>query len=131
MQKLSQARRRKFLGSQLSFIERKLSEYRERARQLRAHLSEMDRVSHSERNMAKVVIDVDEGANAQLLESFAGIHREQAEASRLIKEILFGGLEDSYGRCSNCGEWIPRKRLKAIPWATMCVSCKEAARTAE
>ena len=30
-----------------------------------------------------------------------------------------------YGICQDCGEPINPKRLEAIPWTTLCVSCKE------
>jgi RNA polymerase-binding transcription factor len=29
-----------------------------------------------------------------------------------------------YGICENCGETIHPKRLEAVPWATLCVSCQ-------
>jgi len=37
------------------------------------------------------------------------------------------GLLDSgeYGICLDCGENINPKRLEAIPWTTLCVSCQE------
>ncbi|HIQ21467.1 MAG TPA: TraR/DksA family transcriptional regulator [Planctomycetes bacterium] len=31
--------------------------------------------------------------------------------------------EGTYGQCEECGERIPKKRLDAIPYATMCVKC--------
>jgi RNA polymerase-binding transcription factor len=33
----------------------------------------------------------------------------------------------TYGICSNCGQPIPEKRLEAIPWATLCVTCESEA----
>jgi len=30
-----------------------------------------------------------------------------------------------YGICQDCGEPINPKRLKAIPWTTLCVRCQE------
>jgi DnaK suppressor protein len=30
----------------------------------------------------------------------------------------------TYGICSNCGLPIPEKRLEAIPWASLCVTCE-------
>lgn len=33
-------------------------------------------------------------------------------------------IEDgAYGQCEECGTRIPKTRLKAIPYATMCVKC--------
>ena len=30
----------------------------------------------------------------------------------------------TYGICSNCGQPIPEKRLEAVPWASLCVTCE-------
>lgn len=30
----------------------------------------------------------------------------------------------TYGTCSNCGQPITEKRLEALPWATLCVTCE-------
>lgn len=31
----------------------------------------------------------------------------------------------TYGRCLECGEEISAKRLDAVPWASLCVSCQK------
>jgi DnaK suppressor protein len=31
----------------------------------------------------------------------------------------------SFGICPGCGEVIAEKRLDAVPWATLCMSCEE------
>jgi DnaK suppressor protein len=33
--------------------------------------------------------------------------------------------EGSYGQCEDCGAKIPKTRLNAIPYATLCVRCAE------
>lgn len=33
--------------------------------------------------------------------------------------------EGSYGNCEECGAKIPKSRLNAIPYATLCVRCAE------
>ena len=33
--------------------------------------------------------------------------------------------QGTYGQCEECGTDIPVKRLKALPFARLCVSCKE------
>ena len=35
--------------------------------------------------------------------------------------------EGSFGTCQECGEDIHPKRLAAVPWATFCIRCQEAA----
>ena len=54
------------------------------------------------------------------------LDRESALARRLrsaIERINDG----SYGVCLECEEEIAQKRLKAIPWAELCIRCQEAA----
>ncbi|NKB86868.1 MAG: TraR/DksA family transcriptional regulator [Acidobacteria bacterium] len=35
-------------------------------------------------------------------------------------------LEDgSYGECEECGEKISEARLKALPWAPLCIACQK------
>ncbi len=44
---------------------------------------------------------------------------------RLIDEALDRLRSGEYGICLGCEEPIPAKRLRAIPWARLCVSCQE------
>ncbi len=39
--------------------------------------------------------------------------------------------EGEYGICEDCGENIPMGRLKAMPFATLCVKCKSKRETEE
>ena len=52
-----------------------------------------------------------------------------AEADSLkieqIEEALHMLREGRYGICQRCGRAIPRRRLEAIPFATLCIKCKE------
>jgi len=34
--------------------------------------------------------------------------------------------EDTYGICENCKKPIPKTRLKAIPYARLCIKCQQA-----
>jgi DnaK suppressor protein len=42
-----------------------------------------------------------------------------------IDEALGRIEEGVYGECEECGEKISDARLKAIPWAPLCISCQE------
>jgi RNA polymerase-binding transcription factor len=54
------------------------------------------------------------------------LDRESALARRLRSAIE--RLNDgSYGVCLECEEEIAPKRLKAIPWAELCIRCQERA----
>lgn len=47
------------------------------------------------------------------------LHEVQAALERIA-----GG---SYGECLNCGNEISPKRLRAAPWAALCLDCQEQA----
>jgi DnaK suppressor protein len=45
----------------------------------------------------------------------------------LVDEALTGIKENTYGKCQMCGVDIGRKRLSAVPWASLCFKCQEKA----
>lgn len=45
---------------------------------------------------------------------------------RLIDSALTRIQQGKYGLCMKCGKRIPKERLEAIPYALMCVECKNA-----
>jgi DnaK suppressor protein len=55
--------------------------------------------------------------------------RNLDNTSKLLKSVqaALDRIEDEiFGVCLRCEEPIAEKRLKAIPWASYCVSCQEA-----
>ena len=42
------------------------------------------------------------------------------EIDRALEKLVDG----TYGICERCGQQIPKERLRAIPWAALCVQCK-------
>lgn len=42
-----------------------------------------------------------------------------------IDEALRKLYRGEYGVCETCSQEIPRKRLEAVPYATLCITCKE------
>ena len=44
-----------------------------------------------------------------------------------VDDALLRIKSGSYGECTNCEESLERKRLEAIPWARLCLSCQEQA----
>jgi RNA polymerase-binding protein DksA len=51
-------------------------------------------------------------------------------AEQVLSEIdaALKRIEDgTYGTCTNCGKEIPRERLEANPWASLCIDCKRRA----
>jgi RNA polymerase-binding transcription factor len=52
----------------------------------------------------------------------------EENAEQIVYEIdrALTKIDDgTYGQCSRCGQWIPAERLDAVPYATLCVSCKQ------
>jgi RNA polymerase-binding protein DksA len=48
-------------------------------------------------------------------------------AEQVLSEIdvALGRVDDgTYGTCVTCGNEIPRERLEANPWASLCIDCK-------
>jgi RNA polymerase-binding transcription factor DksA len=50
-----------------------------------------------------------------------------ADRSRAVAEARARVREGAYGICRACGGRIPRRRLEAMPTATLCVACQERA----
>ena len=49
-------------------------------------------------------------------------------ADQIVREIdrALGRIDaGTYGRCERCGNEIPEERLQAVPYATLCVTCKQ------
>lgn len=43
----------------------------------------------------------------------------------LVDEALARMDGGDYGECGECGEKISEARLRAVPWATLCLDCQE------
>ncbi|MFN3533506.1 MAG: TraR/DksA family transcriptional regulator [Candidatus Brocadia sp.] len=53
------------------------------------------------------------------------VAEEDARELKQIEDALARIRAGHYGICEQCGQMIKKARLKAIPFATLCVSCKE------
>ena len=51
----------------------------------------------------------------------------RTELLRSVRTALDRIADGSYGACFECDEEISHKRLRAMPWATYCINCQEAA----
>ena len=52
----------------------------------------------------------------------------EENAEQIVYEIdlALARIDDgTYGQCARCGQQIPAERLDAVPYATLCVSCKQ------
>ena len=55
----------------------------------------------------------------------------KAETLDQINQALSRLDEGAYGYCLECGEEIPERRLRALPFAIRCKDCEEALEVAE
>ncbi|MHC4198554.1 MAG: TraR/DksA family transcriptional regulator [Planctomycetota bacterium] len=64
---------------------------------------------------------------AEALDSDTAMQLAASDSSEVaqIDKALQNIQEGTYGRCEACGEDIPWQRLDALPYATLCVKCKE------
>ena len=58
-------------------------------------------------------------------ESSARAMEQEFRLLRQVEAALDRLREGTFGICASCQEEIASKRLRAIPWATRCVSCQE------
>lgn len=49
------------------------------------------------------------------------VNRQLRDVDEALDRIEAG----DYGLCAGCGDHIPRRRLRLIPWARFCVQCQE------
>jgi DnaK suppressor protein len=54
-----------------------------------------------------------------------GLVSNEQQVLYRIDEALKRIDDGTYGKCENCGQLIKDSRLKALPFATMCIACKE------
>jgi len=68
-------------------------------------------------------------AQVQLEDLAVGtMEREQAMLAE-IEQALSRMKEGLYGVCADCGDEIPERRLKALPWTRLCLHCAERRQT--
>lgn len=93
-------------------------------RNLLARLREhMDQIRSSSSNRSAEFMDT--VSNNELDELTARIAESDSTNIDRIEEALHRLREGRYGICSDCGRGISKKRLKARPFATLCIECKQ------
>ncbi len=83
-----------------------------------------DRVDKSEGDAAHSNHMAESGTDA--FEEDVRLSRMESAAEELdeIEAALERMHEGSYGVCEDCGKPLPMERLRAIPYARLCISCK-------
>jgi RNA polymerase-binding transcription factor len=51
--------------------------------------------------------------------------KELGENLKDVEHALSRGEAGTYGTCERCGNPIASERLEAIPWARLCIDCKQ------
>jgi len=68
----------------------------------------------------------DAGSDTFDMEFSLGLASNQQEFLYQIDEALKKIEEKTYGKCDTCEKGIPLKRLKAVPFAKLCIKCQSA-----
>ncbi|HML00560.1 MAG TPA: TraR/DksA C4-type zinc finger protein, partial [Acidimicrobiales bacterium] len=113
----------KFLDEQRQLLLEEREVYRHQAEDLRAEAESLAQ----EREPGDVQFDEESGEGGTI-----AVDRERdltlsAQALAAIEEIdtALGAVDDkTYGSCDSCGQPIPKARLRALPYARLCVACK-------
>lgn len=113
----------KFLQEQRALLLEERETYEQQAESLRAEAEQLA----SEMEPGDIQFDEESGEGGTL-----NVERERdlalsAQARAAVDEIdraLAKIDQGTYGVCERCGEPIKRARLKALPYAALCISCK-------
>jgi DnaK suppressor protein len=57
------------------------------------------------------------------------VKQTDAKILQSIEEALWRMEQGTYGICRDCGEPVAPARLNAIPWTSVCITCKEQQRS--
>lgn len=114
-----------------------LKTFREMLSNLRKKLS--SNVSHMQNDALR-----ESGRNGSELSDMPMEHLADRASDNFEKDLMIGILQNSeaeivdidiaiekidegtYGKCEDCGGEIAKERLKAIPFARLCIDCKQA-----
>lgn len=113
----------KFLSEQVALLEQERQTYTEQAEALKAEADQMAQ----EMEPGDIQFDEESGEGGTM-----NIDRERdlalsAQARAAVDEIdhALAKIDNgTYGTCENCGQPIPKARLKALPFARLCIACK-------
>ncbi|HWF39651.1 MAG TPA: TraR/DksA family transcriptional regulator [Candidatus Acidoferrales bacterium] len=100
-------------------IEKSLIEQRD---ELRRRLSDRMTEVHIDREPDDEAALASDSSSKEM--AVATLERERRTLAE-IEAALLRMKKGEYGMCASCGEPIPEARLKALPWARVCVKCAE------
>jgi DnaK suppressor protein len=107
-----------------SFLDEMRKKLAELKREIFEHLAAEDeefrQILHDEDHKDAGDIATDD-IDKKLLETL-GVQEQRR--LNLIETALYQIENGRYGKCASCGNKIPEERLRAIPYALMCLDCK-------
>ncbi|NCB01140.1 MAG: TraR/DksA family transcriptional regulator [Spirochaetia bacterium] len=68
--------------------------------------------------------DGDVASDDMMVKKMEALNQIAANRLKSVEAALVRLKNHRYGMCLQCGVKIPEERLRAIPYAVMCVSCK-------
>jgi DnaK suppressor protein len=83
------------------------------------------RRDQSEEVMTSPGDEMDVARSTSDVETHASLIERSEDRLRLIDQALARVDNGTYGTCAECGEDIPIERLKALPFALLCVDCQQ------
>ncbi len=89
------------------------------------------RLNREEIAIKRVPDLIDDVQNTTEREFALGSINRDWQTLRAIEQALQRLEEGSFGVCAECDRQIHPKRLQAVPWAALCLSCQEAKDTEE
>jgi len=113
----------KFQEGQKALLLEERDTYTRQASALRAEADEIAR----DRDPGDVQFDEESGQGDTMnveRERDLALSAQAMEAVAEIDRALDKLADGTYGICERCGQQIPKERLRAIPWAALCVQCK-------
>ncbi|MFA6845061.1 MAG: TraR/DksA C4-type zinc finger protein [Sphaerochaetaceae bacterium] len=69
---------------------------------------------------------IDSAADDIAIKKMEAVNKHEADRLRAIENALERIHTGKYGMCLRCGKKIPEERLRALPYAVLCLSCKNA-----
>lgn len=67
----------------------------------------------------------DKAANSYTKEFLFSLSNSERQILQQVDNALSRIQDRNYGVCASCDDSMNLKRLQAVPWATLCISCQE------
>lgn len=103
------------LDEMRAVLERRREELTERRERIARHTRHRDEPLPPD--FAEQAVELENG------ETLVALDREVNAELREVERALRRLDDGAYGECTECGETINEKRLNALPYASLCITC--------